>query len=160
MAMDQEWGLGALRRAEARLRFHGDRESVGDVVAAAVALLVAGMDTPNLRVLAGEDRSEPREVIVTLHATLRDLELAPQSEVEAGILLAADLARRGMADEASARDVAPLIWRLYGPCPDYPWPDTFVQLALAADAVEDLPWWDEAMPWFMKAARDFLAAHG
>jgi len=124
-------------------------------VAAAVELLVAGADTPNLRILAGEDRADPREVEEILDATLRDLGLPPLDETGAVLVVARDLARRAIGDEGMATDVAPLIWRLYVRRIGTELPPAFVRLAYAADAVEDLPELPSSMPDFMQAAKAF-----
>jgi hypothetical protein len=150
-----------LRFAEAKLRVWQNREAVGDVVAAAVSLLESGLDTPSLRILAGEDHSEPHEVQRVLNATLRELGLAPQERREAILTVAARLAGEGLADRAHAETVAPILWRLYAGEPmTQDWPPSFVRLANAADGVEDLPWWEGSIPEFMEAAREFLATRG
>jgi hypothetical protein len=149
------------RLAEADLRVWQNRDAVAEVVAAAVSLLESGLDTPNLRILAGEDHAEADEVERFLDATLHDLGLVPLQRRDAVLAVASRLARRALADEASAEEVAPALWQLFAREPmTAEWPGTFVRLAYAADAVEDLPDSSESMPEFMAAAREFLAARG
>jgi hypothetical protein len=147
-----------LRFAEAKFRVWRDRDAVAALVAASVALLVAGSDTPNLRVLAGEDHAEPDEVEAVLNATLHDLGLDPLDRTTAILSVAAELARHAIGDEGAASEVAPILWRLFAHEPmESEWPPAFVRLAYAADAVEDLPWLEGRMPAFMAAAREFVA---
>lgn len=93
-----------------------------------------------------------------LDATLRDLGLEPLDQLRAVLAVARDLARRAIGDEGVASEVAPVIWRLYARQPlTTEWPPAFVRLALAADAVEDLPDSWNSMPEFMAAAEEFTA---
>jgi hypothetical protein len=154
-------GMADLRRAEAKFRVWRNRDAIAEVVAASVELLVAGSDTPNLRILAGEDRAEPDEVEAVLNATLSDLGLDRLTRQEAVLAVGEQLARRAIADEAAAAEVAPIIWHLYAREPmATEWPLAFERLAYAADLLEDLPDAISAMPDFMSAARDFIAAAG
>jgi hypothetical protein len=148
-----------LRFAEARFRVWRDRDAIAALVDAAVALLVAGADAPNLRILAGEDHAEPDEVEVVLDATLSDLGLDPLDRLTAILSVAEELAQRVIGDEGAATEVAPILWRLFAREPmGSELPPAFVRLAYAADAVEDLPWLDESLPAFLAAARDFVAS--
>ncbi|MBA2720453.1 MAG: hypothetical protein H0U52_14615 [Chloroflexi bacterium] len=134
---------------------------MAELAAAAGGLLVSGVDTPNLRILAGEDRAEADDVERVLRATLRDLGLVPLERREAVLAVARRLAHEGAIDEASAETVAPTLWRLFAREPmSVEWPDTFVRLAYAADAVEDLPDWSGSLPEFLEAAREFLDDQG
>ncbi len=97
-----------------------------------------------------------------LVATLRDLGLVPLERREAVLAVARRLAHEGAIDEASAVAVAPTLWRLFSrePMNVEDWPHSFVRLAYAADAVEDLPDWSGSLPEFLVAAREFLDDRG
>jgi hypothetical protein len=133
-------------------------EPIADVVDAAVGLLVAGIDTPNLRILAGEDRADRTEVENVLAATLRDFGREPLDHRAAALLVARDLAASVVADDRRAAEIAPAIWRLYADVglSAIDWPEPFVRLAHAADSVVDLPWWEGSMPNFLASAQAFL----
>ena len=73
--------------------------------------------------------------------------------------VAGELAEQAIGDEGAAREVAPILWRLFAAEPmTVDWPPAFHRLAMAADAVEDIPWLDSSMPRFMEAARSFLTS--
>jgi hypothetical protein len=120
--------------------------------------MVAGTDTPNLRILAGEDRADAHEVEVVLKGTLRDLGLEALDSRAAVLLIAKDLATRAIGDSSAAAEAAPVLWRLFVREPmRTDWPRAFVRLAVAADYLEDLPELETSLPEFMAAAREFVA---
>jgi len=148
-----------LRLAEAEFRVWRHDRAIADLVAEAVALMVAGTDTPNLRILAGEDGADADEVDGVLKGALRDLGLEPLDRRAAVLLIARYLATRAIDDFGAAAEVAPILWRLYASEPmNVDWPPEFGRLAVAADRVVDLPELDGSMPEFMAAARAFVVS--
>jgi hypothetical protein len=86
--LDQD-RFSALRRAEASFRSRPSDPAQSRLIASAVDLLVLGFDTPNLRILAGEDSADTGEVSYYLNATLGDLGLRPLDD-RAGVLMVLD----------------------------------------------------------------------
>ena len=102
---------------------------------------------------------EPDEAAAVLDATLRDLGLDPLDRMAAVLSVARALGEQTIGDDGAAREVAPIVWALFAAEPlTADWPPAFVRLAMAADAVEDLPWLEGSMPEFMAAARAFVGS--
>ena len=147
--------VDAFRRAEARLMLGWSVADQQGLIDAAGDLLLAGIDTPSLRILAGEDRADRHEVAQYLRATLVELGLRPLHTGEAADLVAEDLARSLVAGIVSAQAAAEQIWQFLA---DSAHPSTYERLVTAAAIVSDLPETPGAEDDLLREARAFLAA--
>ena len=113
--------LGSFRRAEGvfRFRFQLALDARRSLVDAAVQLLLAGVDTPNVRILAGEDDAPEAEVEHYLEQALRDLRLSPLSMPEAAVQAGHFIAGRLLAGQLDTGAAARQLWNLYVAA-DYP----------------------------------------
>jgi hypothetical protein len=80
------------------------------VIDAAVALLVDGFDTPNLRILAGEDSGDLHEVSAYPASTLRDLGLQPLDERAIALRTIDRVVQNVLDGSMAARDGAAAIY--------------------------------------------------
>lgn len=103
--------LARLRSAEARFRLDLSDWTKQAVVDAAAGLLAAGVSTPALDTLAGEDRAEWREVLRYLDQCLAELGMAPLDQVPAALLLLDEMAADLLAGRAEPETAAEAIWR-------------------------------------------------
>ena len=107
------------------------------MVDAAVALLVAGIDAPELRIVAGDDRADSRELRLDLDRALVAFGLQPISPQAAGIRLAIPIARDIVAGHASdVRIAAKELWALWLAADE---PELLNDLAFTADGFVDAP---------------------
>jgi hypothetical protein len=146
-------GLDRLRDAEAalRLRRHGARHLVID---AAVALLLTGVDVPQMAVVAGDDRVDDRELQQDLDEALIALGVDPMDIEGAALRIATAIAHDVLAGQADKRAAARSLWAIWldSGSPDNP----LAQLAYVADGFVDEPMYfpESAL---LEAAADFLA---
>lgn len=145
------------RRAEAAFVISPDAASIAGVVAASVQLLEAGVDTPHVRMLAGDDRASTYEIEKDFRLALDELGLEPLDYRGAVLEISRELVGRVLANEVRPSEVAPKIWSMFSRVGiGFDWPTEFTRLAMAADAVEDQSdYWDTG-PEFMAAARAFV----
>jgi hypothetical protein len=127
------------------------------LVAAAVELLIAGVDSPNLVVLAGEDSADLDEVAEYLGATLRDLGLRPLDQVSIALRTIDHAAQEILDGRLAPRDGAAAIWDAYYPAGSKLGPDVS-RLATIADYL-DHGWetWGPSTADFLDAVRTYVA---
>ncbi len=107
--------FAALRQAEAAFRHSPSEPARSRLVASAVDLLVLGFDTPNLRILAGEDSADTPEVTHYVEATLGDLGLVPLGD-RATVLTVLDQIASDLIDgRLEPRSAARLLWETWNP---------------------------------------------
>src|SRR5438034_8225195 len=111
------------RDAEAAFRRRPSNSSRTELVAAAVALLLAGVESPNLVVLAGEDSADLEEVSEYLDATLRDLGLPPLDQVSIALRTIDHVAQQIVDGRIAPRDGAAAIWDTFYPAASKLGPD-------------------------------------
>jgi hypothetical protein len=124
-----------LRDAEARFRLRRHRAEEA-VVDAAVSLLAAGVDTPEVAIVAGDDRVEHGELGLDLDRALVALELEPLTVQMAGLRLAIAIAREIVAGEGDLRAAAQELWELWLASDE---PEQLNDLAITADGFVDAP---------------------
>jgi hypothetical protein len=107
-----------------------------------VDLLVLGFDTPNLRILAGEDSADTPEVTHYLEATLGDLGLVPLGDRATVLAVLDEIASDLIDGRLEPRTAARLLWDTWNP---KSWNLDFgpeaQRLAITADGLDDL--WGE-----------------
>jgi hypothetical protein len=145
-------GLGRLRDAEARFRL-GRFEASHDVIAAAVDLLVDGVDLSELAVLAGDDRADDRELERDLDRAMKALGLMPLSIDQAVIRLATVLANDVLAGRGDMKAAAQAVWDLWLAADHL---DSLFGFAITADGFVDTPQYISVAD-LREAAADFLA---
>ncbi len=100
----------AFRVAEASFRLEPSEWTRPGVINAAVHLLAAGLDGPNIATLAGEDHADWRELDRSLDLALQDLGQEPLARTRAFELLldstASDLAGGRIASAVAAKQIA------------------------------------------------------
>lgn len=98
------------RVAEASFRLEPSERTQPGVIEAAVQLLAAGFDGPNIAMLAGEDHADWRDLNRSLDLALRDLGQEPLGLTQAFELLldrtAADLVGGRIASAVAAKQIA------------------------------------------------------
>lgn len=147
----------AFRDAEAAFRRQPSSASRADLVAAAVALLVAGVDSPNLVALAGEDTADLDEVAAYLDATLQDLGLRPLDQTSIARRTIDHVSQQILDGRIPPRDGAAAIWDAFYPAASALAPD-IGRLATIADYL-DHGWetWGPSTADFLEALRMYLA---
>lgn len=145
------------RDAEAAFRQRQSSESQAGLIAAAVGLLVAGVESPNLAVLAGEDSADPYEVASCLEATLRDLGLPPLDDGSVATRTISRITEQVLEGSMAARDGAAAICDAWLPASDSLGPD-LSHLATIADYL-DHGWetWGPSTDVFLEALRRYRA---
>jgi hypothetical protein len=150
--------LDSLRDAEAAFRLDATPANAADVVDAAVDLLVHGVDTPNLRILAGHDRADASELKEDLDATLGDLGFEPFDAAAAALHQIDDLARRLLEDSVDPQEGCQRVWATYVRG-DYPRGHELAQLVSVADHFNHgFATWGPPFADVQTAARAYLAA--
>ena len=124
-----------LRDAEARFRLRRHRAEEA-VVDAAVLLLTAGVDTPELAIVAGDDRADHGELELDLDRALVALELERLTVQMAGLRLAIPIAREIVAGQGDLRAAAQELWELWLAADE---PEQLNDLAITADGFVDVP---------------------
>lgn len=150
--------FAALRQAEAAFRLAPSERTRQAIVGSAADLLVRGVDTPSLRILAGEDAADVPEVTRHLDASLAELELDPLDDraVVLRVLdsIAADLIGGRLEPRAAAR----LLWEAWHPQSwDIDFGPEADKLANIADGVDHL--WGEPYAPTVDDLRDAARAY-
>lgn len=149
--------MEGFRDAEAAFRVRRSNASRNDLVAAAVALLLAGVDSPNLRVLAGEDSADLLEVSEYLDATLQGLGLVPLDDMSIAVRTIDQVAQQILDGSIAPRDGAVAIWNAYFPAASSLGPDVD-RLATLADYLHH-GWetWGPPISAFIEAVHMYAA---
>jgi hypothetical protein len=145
--LDQD-RFSALRRAEASFRSQPSDSAQTRLIASAVDLLVLGFDTPNLRIIAGEDSADTGEVSYYLNATLGDLGLRPLDDRAVVLMVLDEIAADLIDGRLEPRTAARLLWDTWHPKSwDIDFGPEAQALANTATGIDDL-WPEPYAPTF------------
>jgi hypothetical protein len=128
--------LDAFRDAEAAFRLSASDATRAALVDAAVGLMVAGVESPNLATLAGADFDDYYEVRNYLDATIRDLGLAVLDDRSIAIRTIDRIVRNVMDGSLAPRAGAAAIYDAWLPAAHLLGPD-LSHLATIADYLDD-----------------------
>jgi len=124
-----------LRDAEAAFRLEPGRGSTA-LVAVAVDMLVAGVSTPGITGLAGDDAAPSEDVERDFGAVLRELGLTALTPADSALRMAREIAHALGAGTVAPRDAATRLWTLFVAA-DYP--DELAEFANIADGFGCIP---------------------
>jgi hypothetical protein len=128
-------GLDRLRDAEAALRLGhpGAREQV---IEAAVALMLGGVELPEVATIAGDERADDQELKQDLDRALTALGVDSLTVEDAAIRLATAIARDVVAGRGDLRSAARSVWDLWL---DSGEPERLADFAITSDGFVDVP---------------------
>jgi hypothetical protein len=154
--------FAVLRRAEASFRYQPSTSTQARLIASAVDLLVLGFDTPNLRILAGEDSADLDEVANYLDATLADLGLEPLDDRAVVLAVLDDIATDLIDGRLEPQVAARMLWDTWNPKSwDLDFGPEASALANTAVGISDL-WPEPYAPTFddlRRTAKAYLERH-
>lgn len=116
-----------------------DPHDVTGVVAAATALMIAGVDVPGIVALAGDDHADHDEVLRDLHQASSELGLEPLTADEAVTRAVRSLARAYLNGDIPVAKAARDVWRVFVETDFQVRSDDVRRLAGVATGLTDVP---------------------